>query len=156
VLLVLICNSDQSCRSQQIRAAPIAVAVMLVHGAEVALWRNSVRNAKPGMASGLLRWYHDHLQRERPAAQRGFDIANALSAAHRLSDNALPIVLVTGALALPGRASQQDGDETAPGHDAVLQQISDAQQASAQKRQRCVHVERSALRSPLFFHSFGK
>ena len=109
------------------------MAFMLAAGGELVHWRRGLREVKPGMSTGLLRWFRDQV--DRGLSHRGFDIAQALREAMALSQGTLPIFVLCGALR-PSLGEGAGASTTA----RTIQQISDAQQEVAEKRLRCVRM----------------
>lgn len=111
------------------------MAFMLTSGGELVRWREGLREVKPGMTTGLLRWFRDQLDRLNSA--RGFNIAAALDVAMKLSQGTLPIFLMCGTLqpdagVMSGGNTGDSGDAT----EEIIKQISAAQQEVAAKRLR--------------------
>lgn len=112
------------------------MAFMLTSGSELVSWREGLREVKPGMTTGLLRWFRDQL--DRLSTARGFNVAAALDVAMKLSQGTLPIFLMCGTLqpdadVMSGGNTGDSGDAT----EEIITQISAAQQEVAAKRLRC-------------------
>lgn len=120
------------CRSQQERRRTLQMAFMITSGDTLVQWREGLREVKPGMTTGLLRWFKDQVERLQGA--RGFNMAKALEVAMRLSNGTLPIFLLCGTLQPDMKMSsgENEGDATT----RIVQQIAAAQQEVAAKRLR--------------------
>lgn len=123
-------------RGKEGRTSSMQMAFMLTSGGELVRWREGLREVKPGMTTGLLRWYRDQL--DRLSSARGFNVAAALDVAMRLSQGTLPIFLMCGTLqpeasVMSGGCTGDSGDAT----EEIIKQISAAQQEVAAKRLRC-------------------
>jgi hypothetical protein len=112
------------------------MAFMLAAGGELVHWRASLRAVKPGTSVGLLRWFHDQVDRFN--MHRGFDIAKVLRVAMDLSQGTLPIFVLCGALKPELTAFAGAGDGSEGNHTAthIIQQISNEQQEAAAKWRR--------------------
>jgi hypothetical protein len=114
------------------------MAFMLAAGDQLVHWRKGLREVKPGMSTGLLRWFRDQV--DRFLSHRGFDIAQALREAMELSQGTLPIFVLCGALqpSVMGYVDTEASDAGGSMTSRIIQQISDAQQEVAEKRLRFV------------------
>jgi hypothetical protein len=117
------------------------MAFMLAAGDQLVHWRKGLREVKPGMSTGLLRWFRDQV--DRFLSHRGFDIAQALREAMELSQGTLPIFVLCGALqpSVMGYVDTEASDAGGSMTSRIIQQISDAQQEVAEKRLRSVFTQ---------------